>query len=47
MPRRDETEPVETIPVSTFLLDYREPTDGIDILLGGVTYCRVVNTADP
>jgi hypothetical protein len=33
MPRRDETEPVETIPLTTFLLDYLEPVDGIDLLL--------------
>jgi hypothetical protein len=35
MPRRDETQPAETmIALSTFLLDYQPPTDGgIDVLL--------------
>jgi hypothetical protein len=33
MPRRDETEPVELIPVSVIRLDFDEPTDGLDLEL--------------
>jgi hypothetical protein len=33
MPKRKDAEPVELVPLSHFLLDYLEPTAGIDVLL--------------